>query len=216
MERANLWKPQRLFVLLVILTIVGLFLSGAFGFLHDRQRVEDFFQDSGALGPLIYVLSFVAAQPLSLPGAALIIPATFVWTWWQVFIYSMLGGIVASCVGFALSRWIAQEWVRKRLPKKLLIWDQRIQDNAFAAVVALRLIAGYAPAADWVLGISKVRWRDFFIGTVLGLGPITLLLAIFGDDTVRWVQTAPLLVLSVLLFLGCLVIVVKKFRHTGN
>ena len=83
-------------------------------------------------------------------------------------------------------------------------------------MITLRLIAGYAPAADWVLGMSKVRWREFFIGTVLGLGPITLLLAIFGDDTVRWVQTAPLVVLAVALFIGCLIVVVKKFHNTGN
>ena len=216
LENTNNKNFQKAFGLFVIVAILSLLFSGVFGFLHDRERVEDFFQDSGALGPIIYILSFVAAQPLSLPGAALIIPATFVWTWWEVLIYSMVGGIVASTVGFTVSRWIAQDWVRNRLPKKLLKWDRRLSDNALPAVITLRLITGYAPAADWVLGVSKVKWRDFLIGTVVGLAPITAVFAILGDDTVRWVQTAPLGVLVVVAVLGFVFLVVKKLRKADS
>ncbi len=212
MEKTNKKTLQKAFFLFVLVAVLALFLSGVFDFLHDRGKVEDFFQDSGALGPIIFILAFIAAQPLSLPGAALIIPATFVWSWWEVFIYSMIGGIVASTIGFAVSRWIAQDWVRKRLPKKLLKWDQRLSERAFLSVVVLRLVTGYAPAADWALGISKVQWRDFLLGTAIGLVPITALLAIFGDDTVKWVQTAPLVVLGIAGALGCVFFLLKKIR----
>ena len=216
MENTTNKYLRKAFVLLVVVAIIGLLFSGVFGFLHDRERIENFFQDSGTLGPIIYVLAFIAAQPLSLPGAALIIPATFVWGWWEVFLYSMLGGIVASTVGFSVSRWIAQDWVRKRLPKRLVKWDRRLSENALLSVISLRLITGYAPAADWVLGFSKVKLRDFLIGTVFGLAPITAVLAIFGDDTVRWVQTAPLLVLIGVAVSGFLIIVVKKVRDAKH
>ena len=212
MEKTNKKTLQKAFFLFVLVAVLALFLSGVFDFLHDRGKVEDFFQDSGALGPIIFILAFIAAQPLSLPGAALIIPATFVWSWWEVLIYSMIGGIVASTIGFAVSRWIAQDWVRKRLPKKLLKWDQRLSERAFLSVVVLRLVTGYAPAADWALGISKVQWRDFLLGTAIGLVPITALLAIFGDDTVKWVQTAPLVVLGIAGALGCGFFLLKKIR----
>ncbi len=212
MEKTNKKTLQKVFFLFVLVAVLALFFSGVFDFLHDRGKVEDFFQDSGALGPIIFILAFIAAQPLSLPGAALIIPATFVWSWWEVLIYSMIGGIVASTIGFAVSRWIAQDWVRKRLPKKLLKWDQRLSERAFLSVVVLRLVTGYAPAADWALGISKVQWRDFLLGTAIGLVPITALLAIFGDDTVKWVQTAPLVVLGIAAALGCVFFLLKKIR----
>jgi len=215
LENATNKNLRKAFVFLVVVAIIGLLFSGVFEFLHDRERIQDFFQDSGTLGPIIYVLAFVAAQPLSLPGAALIIPATFVWGWWEVFIFSMVGGIVASTVGFTVSRWIAQDWVRKRLPKRLLKWDQRLSENALLSVISLRLITGYAPAADWVLGFSKVKLSDFLIGTVVGLVPITAVLAIFGDDTVRWVQTAPLLALAAVVIFGILLLVVKKLRGTN-
>ena len=191
---------------------VLLFIFGVFDFLHDRERIESFFNDSGLFGPVLYVLAFVAAQPLSLPGAALIIPATFVWDWWEVFAYSMLGGIIASSLGFSISRWLAQDWVRRRLPQRFIGWEKRFVDHALLSTIALRLVTGYAPAADWFLGISKVRWREFIIGTILGLIPATFLFSYYGDDTVRWVQDAPLIAVAVVLLAVILITAVKAYK----
>ena len=198
------------FLLLVVFVLLLIF--GVFDFLHDRERIENFFNDSGLFGPVLYVLAFVAAQPLSLPGAALIIPATFVWDWWEVFAYSMLGGIIASSLGFIISRWLAQDWVRRRLPQRFIGWEKRFVDHALLSTIALRLVTGYAPAADWFLGISKVRWREFVIGTILGLIPATFLFSYYGDDTVRWVQDAPLIAVAVVLTAVILITAVKAYK----
>ena len=197
---------------LLLAVFVLLFIFGVFDFLHDRERIESFFNDSGLFGPVLYVLAFVAAQPLSLPGAALIIPATFVWDWWEVFAYSMLGGIIASSLGFSISRWLAQDWVRRRLPQRFIGWEKRFVDHALLSTIALRLVTGYAPAADWFLGISKVRWREFIIGTILGLIPATFLFSYYGDDTVRWVQDAPLIAVAVVLTAVILITAVKAYK----
>lgn len=197
---------------LLLAVFVLLFIFGVFDFLHDRERIESFFNDSGLFGPVLYVLAFVAAQPLSLPGAALIIPATFVWDWWEVFAYSMLGGIIASSLGFSISRWLAQDWVRRRLPQRFIGWEKRFVDHALLSTIALRLVTGYAPAADWFLGISKVRWREFVIGTILGLIPATFLFSYYGDDTVRWVQDAPLIAVAVVLTAVILITAVKAYK----
>ena len=203
---------KRLVPVLLLAVFVLLFIFGVFDFLHDRERIESFFNDSGLFGPVLYVLAFVAAQPLSLPGAALIIPATFVWDWWEVFAYSMLGGIIASSLGFSISRWLAQDWVRRRLPQRFIGWEKRFVDHALLSTIALRLVTGYAPAADWFLGISKVRWREFIIGTILGLIPATFLFSYYGDDTVRWVQNAPLIAVAVALTAVILITAVKAHK----
>ena len=203
---------KRLVPVLLLAVFVLLFIFGVFDFLHDRERIESFFNDSGLFGPVLYVLAFVAAQPLSLPGAALIIPATFVWDWWEVFAYSMLGGIIASSLGFSISRWLAQDWVRRRLPQRFIGWEKRFVDHALLSTIALRLVTGYAPAADWFLGISKVRWREFVIGTILGLIPATFLFSYYGDDTVRWVQDAPLIAVAVVLTAVVLITAVKAHK----
>ena len=203
---------KRLVPVLLLAVFALLFIFGVFDFLHDRERIESFFNDSGLFGPVLYVLAFVAAQPLSLPGAALIIPATFVWDWWEVFAYSMLGGIIASSLGFSISRWLAQDWVRRRLPQRFIGWEKRFVDHALLSTIALRLVTGYAPAADWFLGISKVRLREFVIGTILGLIPATILFSYYGDASVRWVQDAPLIAVAVVLTAVILITAVKAHK----
>ena len=197
--------------MILIGIVVGAFF-GLWDFLHDRERIQDFFQDSGAFGPIIYILAFIAAQPLSLPGAALIIPATFVWTWWEVFIYSMIGCIIASSIGFVVARWLAQDWIRKRLPQRFIRWEKRFVDHALLSTIALRLVTGYAPAADWFLGILKIRWREFLIGTIIGLIPTAFLFAYYGDDTVRWIQNAPVIALAVSIALILLISGFKRYK----
>ena len=207
---------RRVVPILLLLAFALLFVFDVFSFLHDRERIEDFFNDSGVFGPVLYVLAFVAAQPLSLPGAALIIPATFVWSWWEVLVYSMLGGIIASSIGFIVARWLAQDWVRKRLPQRFIGWEKRFVKNALLSTIALREVTGYAPAADWFLGITNIKWREFFIGTVIGLLPITFLFSYYGDDTVRWVQDAPLIALAVVIAGVLLLSAVKRHRKRNE
>lgn len=176
------------------ITLVG----GGFDALRDQDRVEELLTDSGPWGPIVYIMAFVALQPFSLPGAVLIIPATFVWSWWEVALYSVAGGMVASSVGFVLARWLARDWVEQRLPDRFRPWRQRLVEHELAAIVALRILTGYAPAADWFLGVSPVRVRAFVVGTVVGLTPTTVAMSVWGDDAVRGLADSPLLGLVII------------------
>lgn len=199
----------------VLAVVVGL-AAGGFDAIRDQDRVEEFLQDSGAWGPMLFILAFVALQPLSLPGAVLIIPGTFVWSWWEVAIYSLIGGMVASSVGFVLARWIAQDWVRDRVPDRLRPWEQRLADHGFGATVGLRLITGYAPAADWLLGVSRVTVPAFLAGTLIGLAPTTVAMSVWGDDAVRGFGDAPLLaggIVAAVVIVGA--IVVRRARASA-
>ncbi len=177
--------------------IVGLTWVGAFEPLRDPDQIEEWLEAAGIWGQVLYVLGFLALQPLSLPGALLIVPATFVWPAWQVFLLSWIGGILASTVAFAIARWLGRDWVDARLPDRFRKWDDRLAEHGLLATITLRLLTGYAPPADWVLGVSSVTVPQFLIGTAIGLIPTTAALSLWGDDAVRAVVRAPLLLVPV-------------------
>ena len=181
-------------VVVAIVLVAWALASGALTVLTDADRLESALDDAGVWGPVLFVLAFTAAQPLSLPGAVLIVPATFVWPWWQVALLSLTGGMIASCVGFVLARWLARDWVLERLPQRFRTWEFRLAEHGFGATVGLRLLTGYTPAADWLLGVSRVTVPAFLAGTLIGLIPTTVALSAWGDDAVRLVQRAPLLI----------------------
>jgi hypothetical protein len=58
--------------------------------------------------------------------------------------------------------------------------DQASYDEAIAArglrtVIVLRLTFFIAPWAHWLLGLTKVRFRDYVLGTTIGLAPMMAL-----------------------------------------
>lgn len=177
--------------------IVGLAWMGAFDSLRDADRIEEWLDAAGVWGMAAYVAAFLALQPLSLPGALLIVPATFVWPAWQVFLLSWMGGILASSVGFGLARWLGRDWVDARLPDRFRRWDDRLAEHGLLATIALRAVTGYAPPADWLLGVSAVTVPQFLIGTAIGLIPVTAALSWWGDDAVTAVERAPLLLVPI-------------------
>ncbi len=203
-------------VLAIVAAVVTTLALGGFDALRDQNRVEEFLTESGPWGPIVFMLAFVALQPLSLPGAVLIIPATFVWPWWEVTLYTLGGGLLASTIGFVLARWIAQDWIRARLPNRMRAWEQRIADHGFLATVALRFVTGYAPAADWLLGVSRVSVPAFLAGTVVGLVPGTVAIAVWGDDAVRGLGDTPVLAALLGIGVGAVLYVAVRRRSAAT
>ena len=84
-------------------------------------------------------------------------------------------------------RWLGRDWVAARVPTWLARLDRRFAASGAGGVLLLRLITGQLPAADWLLGLSEVRWRDFLVGTAIGIVPMTLLFVLVGRGLVAWV-----------------------------
>lgn len=196
------WGPRAAVALAILLALALAVQLGVVGFVRDGDRLESFLTDSGPLGPIVYVLAFTLAQPISLPGGVLILPATLVWSGLTVFLLSWLGGVIASTVGFAVSRWIARDWVRARLSERMTSWNDRLAEHGTRAIIGLRVVTGFAPAADWLLGVSAVTMRQFLVGTAIGLIPTTAAFAFLGDDAIRLFERLPIL------FAGLLAVVV--------
>ena len=203
-------------VVAIVAAVVIALALGGFDALRDQDRVEEFLTESGPWGPIVFILAFVALQPVSLPGAVLIIPATFVWPWWEVTLYTLAGGLLASTVGFVLARWIAQDWVRARLPDRMRAWESRLSEHGFVSTVLLRVVTGYAPPADWVLGVSRVSVPAFLAGTIVGLIPGTIALAVWGDDAVRGLGDMPPAGWAVLAAVGVGGYLLLKRRRTAT
>ena len=209
-SRGRAWITRAALVVGVAIAVALAVRVGLVGFVRDGDRLEEFLTESGAVGPIVYVLAFTAAQPLSLPGGVLILPATLVWPGATVFVLSWLGGMIASTVGFVVARWIARDWVQARLPDRLRSWDDRIADRGTQAIIGLRVVTGFAPAADWLLGVSAVTMRQFLVGTGIGLIPTTLALSFLGDDAIRLFERLPYLGLAVAAVALVVFVVLKR------
>jgi uncharacterized membrane protein YdjX (TVP38/TMEM64 family) len=168
----------------VAVAVAALATTAAVGV--DADRIQGWLTESGPWGPAAFVLSMWLLQPVGIPGVVWMIPAGVIWSWPVAAALSWVGNMGASSLGFGFARWAGRAWVAERLPPRLRAVDSRLGERGVGPVVALRVVTGQLAPAEWVLGVSSLRWRTFLVGTAIGIVPGILMAVVAGGGLVQW------------------------------
>ena len=95
-------------------------------------------------------------------------------------IYAMAGCLASGSVGFAIGRGLGQRRVEQLGGERVARVTGTLKRNGTIAVFFLRKIPLPFTLANIVVGASTVRYRDFVLGTVLGMAGLVIGLAGFG------------------------------------
>ncbi|HEX2719822.1 MAG TPA: TVP38/TMEM64 family protein [Candidatus Deferrimicrobium sp.] len=143
-----------------------------------------FLERTGSWGPLIFVLVYAAGVCLFIPGTLLTTLGGAIFGPYRGFLYvwagAMLGASAAFWIGRTLGRDLAASLVGDRLKK----YDEAIERNGFATVLYLRLVYFPFTPMNFGMGLTRVRFRDYFFGTALGI-IVGVFLFTFFVGTVR-------------------------------
>lgn len=202
---------QRLGLLGVVgLGLVVAWRMGVFASVSDPRSLADSLRTMGALGWLLFVVTYALLQPFGVPGTVFIVAAPLIWPWPVAFGLSMTGTMAASVIGFSFARFIARDWVSKRIPRRFEKYEGSLEQSGFQTVFVLRLIFWMPQALHAFLGVSKVRFWTHFWGSFLGYIPPILVVSWLGAEMFdgaghiqprAWPIMAAFLAFSVLLVL---------------
>lgn len=127
-----------------------------------------------------------------------------------------LAAVGAGCViSFFYARWVGREYITARFGARIQRVDDFLSWSPFSMALLIRLLpVGNNLATNLVAGVTSVRALPFFLGSLTGYIPQTLVFALVGSG----VNVDPALHtgVAVLLFLGSGVIGVwlyRKYRH---
>ncbi len=130
----------------------------------------------GALGPVVFVLAYVAAAVLMIPGSLLTLAAGAVFGVVAGSAYVFAGAVLGATAAFLIARYAARGPLERRFASS----DRfRALDTALAAdgrkVVFLIRLSPVFPFTllNYLLGLTSVRLRDFLLGSV-GMIPGTI------------------------------------------
>jgi len=184
-------------------------------FLSDGDGVEAFFTERGALGPIVFVLVMWALQPAGVPGLVFMIPAAVVWPLPTAMVLSWIGNMGASTIAFVMARWLFRDWAQNHLPTRLRVWDERLAEGGgLTEVTLLRVVTGQLTPADWLLGVSNVRFAVFVVGTGIGIVPGIVLATTVGGGLTGFLLDRPALLLISVVGFG-IIRRVRRLRHRG-
>ena len=147
-------------------------------------------RDAGPWGVLVFFAVMTATVAVGVPGLVFVAAVAAVWPVAAAIAVFLAGGLAASCIRLAFVRSVGRSWVEARLPERFRRWDKRLSNGGVRTVLVVRLATNLAAPADWVLALSRVRFRHFLVGTVIGRLPITIVWILAGPGVLGWLGGA--------------------------
>lgn len=177
-SKNKLWR-----LALVVVVLVGLYaVARATGLLEtmDAAMLRTLVVDAGPWGALVFVALFTVGLLLHIPGLVFVASGIFVYGRLNGFFVGLIGAEVAACVSFVVVRTLggnALTGVTRPFIQRML---DRLDERPIQWLVILRILMVLSPPLNYALAMSRIRFRDYAIGTGLGLVvPIAVVSVLF-------------------------------------
>jgi uncharacterized membrane protein YdjX (TVP38/TMEM64 family) len=135
------------------------------------------------------VLAYVVGGLLVIPVTMLIGVTAIVFGPAMGILYAIVGSLMSGIVTYALGRKLGRDTVRRLAGRRLNDLSRRLGRRGLLAVVIVRLLP-IAPFSviNVVVGASHIGWRDFLLGTLIGLTPGIVMTSLFVDRAVAAIR----------------------------
>ncbi|MBN1103893.1 MAG: TVP38/TMEM64 family protein [Deltaproteobacteria bacterium] len=144
---------------------------------------------AGIWAPIAYMLVYAIGVCLFLPGTLLTgLGAAIFGPYWG-FLYVWIGAMLGASAAFVIGRTLGREFATSLVGDGLQKYDDAIERNGFATVLYLRLVYFPFTPMNFGMGLTKVHFRDYLVGTGLGIIVGTFIFTFF-IGTVKEVWTS--------------------------
>ncbi len=169
---------------ILIAVTVGIFIalkvSGHLDGL-DAERVRRTVDSAGPWGVLVFVAIFVLGELIHIPGMVFVAAGILAYGRTGGFAVTFLAALSSVGVSFVLVRAIggkALAEIERPLVRRVMA---KIDDRPITTVLLLRSIFWLGPPLNYALALSNIRFRDYLIGSALGLVVPVLGASVFFD-----------------------------------
>ncbi|MGE0041146.1 MAG: TVP38/TMEM64 family protein [Vicinamibacterales bacterium] len=144
----------------------------------------DYVRGAGALGVAVFAVAYVAATVSMVSGAVLTLGAGFVYGPVLGTLIVSPVSVIAATVAFALGRSVARGWISRRMAGSVRFSaiDEAVGREGLKIVLLLRLSPLFPfTVLNYALGLTRVRLRDYVLGSWIGMLPGTVLYVYLGS-----------------------------------
>jgi len=153
------------------------------------EALGRFLEAAGLWAPLVFMLVYTVGVCLFLPGTLLTGLGAAVFGPYWGFLYVWFGAMLGASSAFWIGRTLGRDFAASVIGNKLKKYDDAIERNGFATTLYLRLVYFPFTPMNFGMGLTKVRFWDYFFGTGLGIIVGTFIFTFFiGTVKEVWVS----------------------------
>lgn len=140
-------------------------------------------QDNRGIAWSVFIVSYIMATVLIIPGSILTLGAGFVFGLPVGLVLVSVGSVLGAAAAFLVGRFFAREWVERKItdiPRFRAI-DRAVNVDGFMIVFLIRLSPIFPfNLTNYGLGLTGIRFRDYFFASWIGMLPGTVLYVYIG------------------------------------
>lgn len=173
------------------------------------QALRDWTERMGPWGPVLFIGAYTIRPltliPASIPAAA----AGLLWGPAYGLFLTLIGENLSAASAFFMTRWLGRHWLSGFREHALIRRvDRHLLEHGIVTVLLMRLLFLPFDMANFACGLTEMRYRDYAIGTALGIAPGAAVCVLFGS---AWNEPRNLAVAAAL-FAGSVVVAVAIKR----
>jgi uncharacterized membrane protein YdjX (TVP38/TMEM64 family) len=157
-----------LFVAFIVAAICFIHFTPANQF-FKQEALSRFLEEAGFWAPLIYIIVYAVGVCLFVPGIVVTALGAAIFGAYWGFLYVWVGAMAGASAAFWIGRTLGRDFAASLIGDRLRKYDDAIERNGFATVLYLRLVYFPFTAMNFGMGLTKVRFWDYFFGTGLGI-----------------------------------------------
>ena len=156
---------------------------------NDLAAYAETFRDM-PLAPVLVPLIFVIGGLVMVPVMLLIAVTALVFGPFPGILYAFAGALASASVTYEIGKRLGRHAVRKVAGQRLNDLSRQLGKRGLLAVLLIRLlpVAPYT-VINIVAGASHIGWRDYLLGTALGLAPGIVMIMLFVDRAVAAIRS---------------------------
>ncbi len=152
----------------IILAIYFIRFTPVKGYL-TAEALGKFLDSAGIWAPIVFILVYAGGICLFVPGTLLTgLGAAIFGAYWG-FLYVWIGAMLGASGAFFIGRELGRDFAASLVGDRLKKYDEGIERNGFATVLYLRLVYFPFTPMNFGMGLTRVRFWDYFFGTGLGI-----------------------------------------------
>ncbi len=156
----------------LVIFLVAAIVIARFTPLREHLTVERLgllLEAAGPWAPVAYIGTYAAGVCLFIPGTLLATVGAAIFGPYYGFLYVWVGAMLGASLAFFIGRYLGRDFAASLVCDKLGKYDEAIERNGFATVLYLRLVYFPFTPMNFGMGLTRVRFLDYFSGTALGI-----------------------------------------------
>ena len=167
-NRKQAFMKVAILIAFIVLAICLVRFTPVRGYLTAKE-LGRLLEGAGIWAPVAYMVFYAVGVCLFLPGTLLTgLGAAIFGPYWG-FLYVWIGAMLGASAAFIIGRTLGREFAASLIGGRLKKYDDGIEKNGFATVLYLRLLYFPFTPMNFGMGLTKVRFWDYFFGTGLGI-----------------------------------------------